>query len=263
MDCPTPPNVPSAPGAAWTLEKSNELQEAIDGIFSEDSDDLKDLKFSFTIADPSLEDCPLIGCSTGFHDLCGYTMHEIVGRNCRFLVDPVPDDYVNINVKRWSRLYCNAVREGKTFTIPENEREGWMPTGRMLDDGIFCIQTNARKDGTLFRNMFYLKDVDLDGKPYIIGLQTEMPSNHEDISDEDKGVFTVCHAACRRLDSRMGQVERILSRMFWVSSAMRRQDSTDPDDGFENIDGQWPKKGADTFGGRVSQADKATSCCLL
>ena len=53
------------------------------------------LTFSLTIADPRLPDCPLIGCSAGFATLCGYEMEEIVGRNCRFLLDPVPVEQIN------------------------------------------------------------------------------------------------------------------------------------------------------------------------
>lgn len=30
--------------------------------------------------DPRLQGCPLIGCSSGFGTLCGYTMEDIVGR---------------------------------------------------------------------------------------------------------------------------------------------------------------------------------------
>merc|ERR1712151_1076300 len=79
---------------AWTRELAKDLQEAVDRIFAKNTK-LAKCEFSLTIADPMLDGCPLIGCSTGFGKLCGYDMHEIVGRNCRFLIDPVPKDLVD------------------------------------------------------------------------------------------------------------------------------------------------------------------------
>ncbi|CAK9109023.1 Phototropin-2 (Non-phototropic hypocotyl protein 1B) (OsNPH1B) [Durusdinium trenchii] len=114
------------------------------------------MTFSFTIADPRMSGCPLIGCSTGFGTLCGYTMDDIVGRNCRFLVDPVPRDKVDWKMRRHAKDFCEAVRVGKQFRIPDKEREEWMPIGRAGDE-LFCYQVNARKDGSLFNNMFYMK----------------------------------------------------------------------------------------------------------
>jgi hypothetical protein len=73
----------------WTREQAAKLQESVDEHFSKDSAALLGLDYSFTIADPQLEGCPLVGCSTGFTKLVGYEMSDIVGRNCRFLVDPV------------------------------------------------------------------------------------------------------------------------------------------------------------------------------
>ena len=42
--------------------------------------------------------------------------------------------------------FCEAVRVGKQFRIPEKEREDWMPAGRAADE-LFCYQVNARKVG--------------------------------------------------------------------------------------------------------------------
>jgi len=40
---------------------------------------------------------------------------------------------------------------------------------------MICVQTNARKSGELFRNMFYLKQVELDEVHFILGLQAGLP----------------------------------------------------------------------------------------
>jgi len=207
----------------WTDRQSKELQDAVDRIFESAGDRLQGLHFSFTIADPSLPDCPLIGCSSGFGTLCGYDMQDIVGRNCRFLVDPVPKDQLDEDVRRWAKEFCAAVKEGRPYQIPDHERKPYMPASRPSDDGVFLLQMNARKDKTLFKNMFYLKAIGVDDRRYIVGLQTEVPTN----SNHD-----VYHEACRVLDENMGAVERLFTREFWCSFAMRRQDDRDPDDGF-------------------------------
>eukprot|EP00438_Fugacium_kawagutii_P002141 Skav218491 [mRNA] locus=scaffold538:1322239:1324362:- [translate_table: standard] len=116
------------------------------------------MTFSFTIADPRISGCPLIGCSTGFGTLCGYTMDDIVGRqpltvaetdgilNCRFLVDPVPSDKIDVKMRKHAkdqRVKLQIARFCRV--IPELEREDWMPIGRAGDE-LFCYQVNARKE---------------------------------------------------------------------------------------------------------------------
>lgn len=44
---------------------------------------------------------------------------------------------------------------------------------------MICVQTNARKSGELFRNMFYLKQVELDEAQYILGLQCGLPEEFD------------------------------------------------------------------------------------
>lgn len=46
---------------------------------------------SFCVTDPRLPDNPIIFASQGFLQLTGYGVHEVVGRNCRFLQGPDTD----------------------------------------------------------------------------------------------------------------------------------------------------------------------------
>ena len=78
----------------WTAEQAAEMQLAANNIFETD-ERLRACQFSLSISDPNLKDCPFVGCSTGFTKMTGYEMDEVLGRNCRFLVDPVPAEYVN------------------------------------------------------------------------------------------------------------------------------------------------------------------------
>lgn len=46
---------------------------------------------SFCITDPSLPDNPIVFASPGFLELTGYTMEQVLGKNCRFLQGPRTD----------------------------------------------------------------------------------------------------------------------------------------------------------------------------
>lgn len=213
----------------WSHKEATELQAAVDGVFNVAGESLLGLKFSFTIADPYLEGCPLIGCSSGFGTLCGYEMEEIVGRNCRFLVDPVPAEQVNGSMRQFAKEFCQAVKDGKEYRIPDSKQEPWMPHGRAGDE-LFCFQRNARKDGSLFNNMFYLKvfalSIELgEEKSYIVGLQSELRDAKADLEELCKNL--------QKLDQNMDKVQRVLAKQFFVMTSMRR-DAADPyDDGFD------------------------------
>ena len=66
------------------IDGSFQLQDIVDAISQHD--ELLRLDLSVTVADPLQQDCPLIACSNGFTELTGYSVTEIVGRNCRFLL---------------------------------------------------------------------------------------------------------------------------------------------------------------------------------
>lgn len=202
----------------WSQSKGNQLQESVDRIFGTAGKSLLGLTFSFTIADPFLDGCPLVGCSTGFTELCGYGMEEIVGRNCRFLVDPVPSEKIDQNIRRHAKQFCEAVRTGKEYRIPIAELEPWMPEDRPADE-LLCMQTNARKDGSLFYNLFYMKifqiGVDLgEEKPYIVGLQSELQDGKETLAKLGQNL--------QNLDENMDKVKGELASYFFVQCSMQR-----------------------------------------
>jgi hypothetical protein len=227
-------------GRGWSKDVADELQEAVNGIFGKDSSNsIRGIGFALTIADPLLKGCPLIGCSSGFTSMCGYEMEEIVGRNCRFLVDPVPAHLIDEGMRTRAREFCEVIRSNEKKRIRSRSKESkdsagskdkqaekkpqgaetWTPIGN--NDGVFCAQVNMRKDGMLFNNMFYLREIELEDKTFILGLQTVLP-------DEPGSEYEAHYKwACKRLEHNMAEVERVLSKIFWFSAAMRRQESGD------------------------------------
>lgn len=101
-------------------------------------------KVSVAVADPELDDCPLVFVNSAFCQLTGYEAEECVGRNCRFLQqDPLEPEA------------AKRLREA-------------IETRRDCD----VILTNRRKDGGLFKNHLFLGRIDRpDGAPLLIGCQ--------------------------------------------------------------------------------------------
>lgn len=199
-----------------------ELQKVADELFGGKRIGLTQMEFSFSIADPSLEDCPLVGCSEGFASLTGYSIQDILGVSCRILLNGVPPELIDQKARMRARDLCVTAMAGKEYRMPEEHREDWMPLGPIPLGEAFCVQTNARRDGTLFKNMFYMKQVELDEHPYIVGLQGEMPE--ELLGESDMGgMGEVQRKTMVALEASMDKVEMALTSLFWYTASMRRQ----------------------------------------
>lgn len=203
------------------MEKCDLLQDAVDRIFNTNSSGaaLLGLSFSVTIADPQVEGCPLIGCSTGFTTMCGYEVDDIVGHNCRFLVDPVPAEYIDKRTRHRCRDFCLAAKDGTQFKVPSDEQDAWLPQNRPSNE-LIAAQKNARKDGSLFDSLFLMRIIGLgdfdNERYYIIALQSELPGGKADLP-------VLCNHL-HQLDKNMAKVERVLSQDFIISGCMYRQD---------------------------------------
>lgn len=205
----------------WNDRCSAELQKVVDSFCIEE---LYELGFSVTVADPTQPDCPLVACSTGFTELTGYSVQEIVGRNCRFLLNGVPSNLVDDETRMRCRAFCISSSQGEeycdaTAQLTSGLTKPWveLPKGEMI-----CVQTNARKSGELFRNMFYLKQVELDEAQFILGLQAGLPEEF-DVEVSMVDLEKRCQHAFNRLEENMSVIEQLLAQQFWYSAPMRRQ----------------------------------------
>ena len=101
-----------------------------------------------TLADPDLEDAPIIYANKAFERLTGYSQAEIVGRNCRFLQGQDKD-------------------QPARFQIAEAMKK---------HEAVEVTLRNYKKDGTLFHNR--LKIIPLFDKKqrviYYLGVQYDI-----------------------------------------------------------------------------------------
>jgi PAS domain S-box-containing protein len=104
-----------------------------------------------TLADPDLEDAPIVYANKAFERLTGYTAEEIVGLNCRFMQGEDREQEARY-------LIAAAMKEDKAVEV---------------------TLRNYRKDGQLFHNR--LKIVPLFDKKqrvlYYLGVQYDITEN--------------------------------------------------------------------------------------
>jgi PAS domain S-box-containing protein len=83
---------------------------------------------NFVVTDPSLPDNPIVYATQGFLNLTGYTLDQVLGRNCRFLQGPETDPKAVEKIR-------NAIEDGSDMSV--------------------CL-LNYRVDGTTFWNQFFI-----------------------------------------------------------------------------------------------------------
>lgn len=101
-----------------------------------------------TLADPDLDDCPIIYANKAFERLSGYGQEEIIGINCRFLQGSDRDQEARQNIKE----------------------------GLEKKEGVEVTLRNYKKDGTLFHNHLKITPL-LDSKGrvlYFLGVQYDI-----------------------------------------------------------------------------------------
>lgn len=122
---------------------------------------------NFVITDPSLPDNPIVFASRGFLALTGYSLDQVLGRNCRFLQGPQTDPRAVAKIR-------TAIAEGFDASV--------------------CL-LNYRVDGTTFWNQFFVAPLrDCEGAVVnYVGVQCKVSDKYaraisQDESDVPTGV---------------------------------------------------------------------------
>ncbi|XP_020575979.1 phototropin-2-like isoform X2 [Phalaenopsis equestris] len=145
-----------------TMRTSNESNSAMDSSLPRVSQELRDalstLKQTFVVSDARQPDCPIMYASAGFSSMTGYSVKEVIGRNCRFLQGPDTD-------KKEVAKIGEALRTGKSYC------------GRLL---------NYKKDGTSFWNLLTITPIRDESGNVIkfIGMQVEVSKYTEGLHDK-------------------------------------------------------------------------------
>jgi PAS domain S-box-containing protein len=101
-----------------------------------------------TLADPDLEDAPIVYANKAFERLTGYTQEDIIGHNCRFLQGEDRDQSARFEIAAAMKKH----------------------------EGVEVTLRNYKKDGTLFHN--HLKVIPLFDRKhrviYYLGVQYDI-----------------------------------------------------------------------------------------
>jgi PAS domain S-box-containing protein len=120
-----------------------------------------------TLADPDLEDAPIVYANKAFERLTGYSQEEIIGHNCRFLQGDDRDQ-----AARYQIAEAMKIHEAVEVTL-----------------------RNYRKDGSLFHNRLKITPL-FDRKKrviYYLGVQYDITSQ-VDASNEIKELNALINA---------------------------------------------------------------------
>jgi PAS domain S-box-containing protein len=143
-----------------------------------------DMSCAFVVSDVTKHDMPILYCSEVFERLTGYTKHEILGRNCRFLQAPdgkvqggVPRKYVDDDTVYYLKNKIEAYQEAQTSLI------------------------NYRKGGQPFMNLLTMIPItwDTDEIKFVVGFQVDLVEQPGSVSNKNPSMFPLLYPFLSRL----------------------------------------------------------------
>ena len=131
-----------------------------------------DMSCAFVVCDVTLNDCPIVYVSDNFQNLTGYSRHEIVGQNCRFL--QAPDGKVEAGTKR------EFVENGAVFNLKRSIEQGKEVQQSLI---------NYRKGGKPFLNLLTMIPIpwDTDDIRFFIGFQIDLVECPDALTGQENG----------------------------------------------------------------------------
>ncbi|KAL1858035.1 hypothetical protein Daus18300_010147 [Diaporthe australafricana] len=135
-----------------------------------------DLSCAFVVCDVTMNDCPIIYISDNFQNLTGYSRHDIMGQNCRFL--QAPDGKVEAGTKR------EFVANDAVLNLKHKIQEGKEVQQSLI---------NYRKGGKPFLNLLTMIPIPWDTKEirYFIGFQIDLVECPDAIAGQELGKVAV------------------------------------------------------------------------
>lgn len=132
-----------------------------------------DLSCAFVVCDIEKFDLPIVYCSEMFERLTGYTKHEILGRNCRFLQSP--DGKVRPGMKR------KYVDDSSVLYLKNQ-------ISKRAEAQLSLI--NYRKGGQPFMNLLTMIPIQFDSDDYkfYVGFQVDLVEQPNSVSGRNPGM---------------------------------------------------------------------------
>jgi len=107
------------------------------------------------LVDAICKDCPIVGATDGFCKMTGYSTEHILGRNCRMMLEGVPQMAISRSARKNLQNYCEMCQVVGLTNISE----------------VSAVQPNARSDGSHFVNLFLLGLCKVRHRTLILGVQ--------------------------------------------------------------------------------------------
>lgn len=118
----------AAAAAGLIANSANDANKVLDDPDFSFIKALQTAQQNFVVTDPSLPDNPIVYATQGFLNLTGYTLDQVLGRNCRFLQGPETDPKAVEKIRK-------SIEDGSDMSV--------------------CL-LNYRADGSTFWNQFFI-----------------------------------------------------------------------------------------------------------
>jgi len=137
------------------VEDPREIERLVQEAHEMTGHYLNDIKDPALLVDAICKDCPIVGATKGFCEMTGYTLEHVIGRNCRMMLDGVPQVAISRSARKNLQNYCDMCKVVGLTQIAEAS----------------AVQPNARRDGSHFVNLFLLGLCKVRHRTLILGVQ--------------------------------------------------------------------------------------------
>lgn len=185
---PTPASTTTTPASESNLKKSDlysktgfDMLRALWYVATRKDPKVRlgavDMSCAFVVCDVTLNDCPIVYVSDNFQNLTGYSRHEIVGQNCRFL--QAPDGKVEAGSKR------EFVENGAVFNLKRSIEQHKEVQQSLI---------NYRKGGKPFLNLLTMIPIPWDDPAeirFFIGFQIDLVECPDALTGQENGLVEI------------------------------------------------------------------------